>query len=113
MKNISHKEYRFAFDSPSYLPTVEKAIDLLQKNKIKRSFWYVLVGYNTTLEQDFSRLNYLRSRKQNAYVQRYKTCTGKKDYILMAQWANQQHIFYTHTYEEFKKKKLREHAQIL
>lgn len=111
MKDISHKEYRFAFDHPSYISTVEKAIDLLQKNKINRCFWYVLVGFNTTLTEDFQRLNYLRSRKQNAYVQRYSTCTGKRDYILMASWVNQQHIFYTHTFEEFKRKKLKEYAR--
>lgn len=109
LKSVSHAEYRFAFDHPSYLQSVEKAVDLMQKNGLQRCFWYVLVGFNTTLEDDFKRLNYLRERNQNAYVQRYKTCTGKKEYILMARWANQHHIFYTHTYEEFKKKDLKFH----
>lgn len=98
MKSIRHIEYRFAFDYPSYLPTVEKAITLLQKNKINRCNWYVLVGFNTTIKEDLFRLNYLRDRYQNAYVQRYKK---EPIYIPLARWANQHHIFRGMTWEQF------------
>lgn len=98
MKSISHIEYRFAYDHPSYKPTVEKAIDLLQANKINRCSWYVLVGFNTTIKEDLERLNFLRERNQNAYVQRYKK---DKQYIPLARWANQHHIFRGMTWEQF------------
>jgi hypothetical protein len=101
MKSISHIEYRFAYDHPSYLPTVSKAIDLLQANKINRCSWYVLVGFNTTFEQDMERLEYLRSRNQNAYVQRYKTVKAEKKYIALARWVNQHHIFQAMTWKQF------------
>jgi len=101
LKSISHIEYRFAFDHPSYFPVVKKAIDLLKKNRINRCNWYVLVGFNTTFKEDLDRLIYLRSRKQNAYVQRYKTCYTEQKYILLARWVNQHAIFYTHTWNEF------------
>ena len=100
LKTISHIEYRFAFDHPSYIKTVDKAITLLLKNKINRSLWYVLVGFNTTFDEDLERLNYLKDRKQNAYVQRYN-CTRERKYIPLARWANQHHIFNKMTYEQF------------
>ncbi len=103
MKSISHIEYRFAFDHPSYKPTVDKAITLLIKNKINRCNWYVLVGFNTTFEEDLERLFYLRGRNQNAYVQRYKTVKTDYKYILLARWVNQHHIFQGMTWEQFLK----------
>ncbi len=111
LKTISHVEYRFAFDDIKLKLQVDKAITLLQKYQINRCNWYVLVGFNSTLEEDFERLNYLRSRNQNAFVQRYETCKKQKAYILMAQWANQHFIFHTHTYEEFCKKDLQYHPR--
>jgi len=102
MKSISHKEYRFAFDHPSYINTVENAIKLLQGNGINRCMWYVLVGFNTTFEQDLFRLNYLRDNNQNAYVQRYhKNTSGKLEYTALARWANQHHIFQGMTWKQF------------
>ena len=105
LKATPHKEYRFAFDHPSYKPTVERAVTLLQNQGINKCTWYVLVGYNTTFEQDLERLNYLKSRGQNVYVQRYDTCHKKKEYIRLAQWGNQHHIFQGMTFEQFEIRK--------
>jgi radical SAM superfamily enzyme YgiQ (UPF0313 family) len=98
MKSIRHKEYRFAFDHPNSQPTVEKAISLLKKNGINRCNWYVLVGFDTTIEEDLYRLNYLREQNQVVYVQRYK---HDDIYIPIARWANQHHIFRGMTWEQF------------
>jgi hypothetical protein len=101
LKQTPHVEYRFAFDHPSYLPTVDKAITMLQAEGINRCTWYVLVGFNTTFDEDLERVNYLKSRNQNAFVQRYETCYNKTAYSLLARWANQHHIFHTYTWREF------------
>jgi len=98
LKKVSHKEYHFAFDDPSYLPSVKRAIRLLQEGGINRSIWYVLVGFNTTIQEDLGRLNFLREHNQNAYVQRYKR---DRLYIPLARWANQHHIFHGMTWEQF------------
>jgi hypothetical protein len=105
MTKVKHKEYHFAFDSPNSIGTVEKAIDLLQFKGIKRCNWYTLCGFNTTFEEDLFRLNYLRSRGQNAYVQRFKTKANKSNVrlIALARWANQHHIFQGMTWEQFIK----------
>lgn len=103
LKSISHKEYHFAFDHPSYIHSVERAISLLQSKGIHRCNWYVLVGFNTTFEEDLWRLNYLKNHNQIAFVQRYRSKDKKleREYVALARWANQHHIFRGMTWEQF------------
>jgi len=100
LRNISHVEYRFAFDDIRYEKTVLSAIELLKEGGINRCLWYVLVGFNSTLEEDLERLNLLKSHNQNAYVQRYNWTQDKK-YIPLARWVNQHHIFQGMTWGQF------------
>lgn len=93
MTQISHKEYKFAFDQMAYKNSVANAIDLLQSHGIKRCQWYVLVGYDTTFDEDLWRLNYLRSRNQNVFVQRYNSARNDRRLTALAKWGNQHHIF--------------------
>lgn len=105
MLSIRHHEYRFAFDYPSYVNSVDKALRLLQSKGINRCSWYVLVGFDTTFKEDLFRLNYLRNRNQIAYVQRYRAKKKKKklgrEYVALARWANQHHIYRGMTWEQF------------
>jgi len=101
LRLISHYEYRFAFDNMEDESAVEQGIKTLKEVGINRSSFYVLVGFNTTPEQDLYRLNFLRNRKQNAYVQRYNYKSGDKFYIALARWANQRHIFQGMTWKQF------------
>jgi hypothetical protein len=103
LKSIRHHEYRFAFDSPDSYSGVSKAINLLQSNGINRCLWYVLVGFDTTFQQDLDRLNFLKDNGQNAYVQRYNHRTNKQ-YTSLARWVNQHHIFQGMTWEQFTEK---------
>ena len=100
LKSIRHREFRFAFDNISYEKSVLKAIEMLKKAGLKRNFWYVLVGFDSTIDEDLYRLNLLRQHKQNAYVQRYNF-NPAPEYIAMAEWANQHHIFYHYTWKQF------------
>jgi len=104
MRSISHYEYRFAFDHPTYINSVGKAIKLLQDKGINRCMWYVLVGFDTTFEEDLFRLNYLRDHGQLAFVQRYRDKKKKKlgkEYTALARWANQHNIYRGMTWEQF------------
>jgi len=87
LKKTRTADLRFAFDDPSYKPTVEKALNMLARHNIKKTMWYVLVGFNTTVEQDLERLNWLFSRDERPYVMRYEKCKGQI-YIQMARWVN-------------------------
>lgn len=98
MVSVRHREYRFAYDRRFYEKTVIKALELLKKNKITRSFWYVLVGYDTAYEEDMYRLNLLRGWNQTVFVQRYTKTRGN---LLLSRWANQHAIFKAMTFPEF------------
>ena len=98
LAEIRHVEYRFAFDWVNLEPQVKRTVKLLRKYGINRARWYVLVGFNTTIEEDLYRLNLLRRLGQRAYVQRYRK---ERKYIPIAQWANQAHIFARMTFEQF------------
>lgn len=101
LASISHHEYRFSFDHPSSLPTVEKAIKLLREGGINRCNWYMLVGFDTTHDEDLMRANYLRDNKQRAYVQRYRTHYSEPFYVGLSRWVNQPHLFVGMTWKEF------------
>jgi len=101
LSDLSHTEYRFAFDSPAYYQSVDRAISMLKDGGINRCLWYVLVGFNTTFQEDLDRVNFLRDRGQQAYIQRFRRPKNDWRHIALAQWVNQHHIFYGMTWEEF------------
>lgn len=101
LKSISHTEYRFAFDNPLMETSVRKAIKLLRDKEINRANWYVLVGFDTTPQEDLFRLNLLRDLGQRAYVQRYETHFSEPFYIGLSRWVNQPHLFAGMTWQQF------------
>lgn len=116
MKRISHVRYRFAFDNPSYYKSVDKALCLLKDGGLNLNFWYVLVGFNTTFQEDLDRVNFLRDRGQLAYIQRFKRPKNDWRHIALAEWVNQHHIFYAMTWEEFlntEHSKKRKYAKLI
>lgn len=113
LAQLSHKEYKFAFDSMKLKDLVLDRIELLKKYNIERCTWLVLVGFDTTVEEDFERLNLLRDNNQNVSVMRYRKvtedmpkskCQGveKQRYTRMARWGSQHNIFQGMTYKQFE-----------
>lgn len=100
LARISHKEYHLAFDYPAYFNSVDRAIDLLQNAGITRSTWLVLTNYNTTFQEDLDRVNYLKSRNQNAYVMRYNGHTTP-ELTQLARWVNNHSWFHGVTWDQF------------
>jgi len=98
LKSVSHEFYRLAFDHPSYFKNVEKAIDILHAHGLIYNIWYVLVGYDATIEEDLFRLNYLRNRRERVFLQRYR---HDPIYVPMAQWANNRSWFSKMTFDYF------------
>lgn len=93
-------EIRFSWDDIKTEPQIRKGLEILKDAGIKRAFWYVLVGYNSIIEDDLYRLNVLKSLGQRAYIMRYKR--GEKIYADMAAWANQPAFFAKTTFSEFQ-----------
>lgn len=104
-KSFRHAELRLAFDNITYKPQVLKAIELLKNNGINQSTWYVLVGFNSSFDEDMERLITLKENGQNAFVQIYNKYANadRPKYTQLARWANQHNFFKKITYEEFLK----------
>lgn len=104
---------KFAFDSMDIEPYIKKGVKILRRNGINCSLFYVLVGFNTTIDQDLHRLEVIKELDMRPYVMRYKTCKGEKEYYYLSNWANQQQFFMKKSFEEFKIFKKNENKQIL
>jgi ssDNA-binding Zn-finger/Zn-ribbon topoisomerase 1 len=92
---------RFSWDNIEDEDEVVEGVRILKSAGINRSQFFVLSGFNSTFEDDLYRLNKLRVWKQIPYLMRFETVYNKYPYILLAMWANQPHIFYKMTFEEF------------
>ena len=100
LSEIKHEEYRFSFDDIKQKKAIFRSLKILEKHGIKRSLWYVLVGFNSTIEEDLYRLNLLRDFGQTAYVQRYNYVQDDV-YIAIATWANQHNVFRGLTFRQY------------
>ena len=62
LKRVTMRRLRFAFDDPDMADVIEEKVALVRKTGLNKDvFFYVLVGFNTTFEEDLARLNLLRT----------------------------------------------------
>ena len=104
LKQMRISQPKFAWDDLKDEYMVMRGIEILRKHGINRSLFYVLVGYNSTMEEDLYRLEKLKAVGQRAYVMRYETVRSNKEYIYLAAWANQPQFFETMSFDEYKMK---------
>jgi hypothetical protein len=62
----------FAWDRMQDEPLILNGLKSLRKHKISGAGVYVLIGYNTTLEEDIYRCQKIIENKQNPYIMPYK-----------------------------------------
>jgi len=95
------KQMHFAFDDPNLEEEVIRGIKILAKYMpASRLAFYVLIGYNTTKEQDLHRVELLRSMKVDPFVMPFnKSEKYQKDF---ARWVNHKAIFKTVKWDEYK-----------
>jgi len=95
---------RFAFDSPSLESIIRQKVALLREHYTRKYiFFYILVGFNTTFEQDLYRANVLRELGCRPYIMRHENTPKEKRYIRLAEWCNQFWTFAKYDYETFCK----------
>lgn len=102
LKKMQVKHPHFAWDSMDDEYAVLRGIEILRRNKITRSTFFVLVGFNTTFEQDLYRIEKLKSIGQRAYVMRYETVRGNPLYTDLAAWVNQPQFFEKMNFNEYR-----------
>lgn len=94
----------FAFDNMCDEEKVKTGIDLLKdagvdiRHKVE---FYVLVGYNTTIEQDKYRCRLLKKAGTNAFVMQYGSRTRETKQL--AWWANRKWAYWSCDVDEVKR----------
>ncbi len=98
------KDIRFALDYPQLIPLFEKKLKILRKHLPTYHFFvYVLVGFNTTWDQDMERLEFLKINNCRPYLMRHENITGNDNYIRLAEWVNTIHVMRNYTFDEYIK----------
>lgn len=94
-----HKTIKIAWDDPKYDPR-EKIKRLITWIKPYKFMCYVLIGFNSTPEEDLYRVEELRKLKIDPYAMPY----NKKDKYQkkFARWVNHKAIFKTVAWEDYK-----------
>ena len=76
------------------MPKLQLFADIChQKKHEHNSIVYVLVNYNTTIEQDLERIYTLRDMGYWAYVMIYDKANAPHIYTNLQRWCNNRHIF--------------------
>jgi hypothetical protein len=101
LKEIKTKRLHFAFDNPAYEKSVLAAISMLRMEGINNAMWYVLVGYNTSKDEDMHRVELLKAHGHDPYVMRHEKCYLDRWYSDFAAWCNQPALFKKMQFAEF------------
>lgn len=101
LKQVKHRHWKFAWDNIKEESAVKRSVSLLHGHGIKNNTWYVLVGYNSTFEEDLYRVNTLRELGESVFVMRYGDCHYKRQYIRLAQWTALHAMFKKMSFEQF------------
>lgn len=103
LQTIRMQDVRFALDSPSLIPMFYEKLNLLRRYKIRRDpLVYVLVGFDTTWDEDMKRVEFLKKNGCRPYIQRYKFVLGNSRYAVLSEWCNQFWSLQKMSFEEFE-----------
>ncbi len=86
---FSRRGLHFAFDDPAHEKAVGKGLKILSQAGIKpyRCMFYVLVGFNTTPEQDMYRIEVLKELGAKPFVMIYNR-NKNRELRRLARWVN-------------------------
>ena len=102
------RRIHIAWDLPS-IDLTDKLREVTKYIKPRNLSCYVLVGYNSTVEQDMYRLSRLRELGISPFVQPYRDFNNDRKPTLyekdLAQWANKHQIFKACEFKDFSPRK--------
>jgi hypothetical protein len=96
------KPIKFAWDNWDDMGYVIKGINILESvgiNVRQNVQFYVLVGYNTTEEQDKERCRLLKKMNTNAFVMPFKKTAWTKR---IGRWANRKWLYWSMDIDEYR-----------
>lgn len=99
---------KIAWDLPN-MDLTNKLKEITRYIKPYKLTCYVLVGFNSTIEQDLHRLNTLKELKITPFVQPYRDFKNERtpsNYeIDLARWANRTQLFKSFNFEDYEPRK--------
>jgi len=100
------KRLYFAFDDPALEETVRKGVEILNRNGIpnKHLMFYVLVGYDTSFQQDWHRFSVLNSLGCLPFIMLYNGKRNDRRLRDFARWVNKRY-YRVVKFEDFRSKK--------
>jgi len=104
LKGVKHANgLRFAWDNIGDEKHIERAVKLLISSGFRGRdlSFYVLVGFNSTFEQDVYRCNKLKEWGVCSYVMRYHKNDPKLN--ALARWSNARKLYWSHDFSEYKR----------
>jgi len=95
------KQIHFAWDSMSTERAVEKGIHILERYNLRhKSMFYVLIGYDTTQDEDLYRVNMLKGWGVDPFVMPYNKFDNYQRNF--ARWVNHKAIFKSVPWKEYR-----------
>lgn len=89
--NFNARRISFAFDNMNMEKSVRSGIEILESYGMKPNMIhvYILVGYNTTIEQDLKRVEIIRELDAHPYIMRYNQHYGPNEILKhLSRWVN-------------------------
>lgn len=98
------KQIHFAWDSMSIERIIKDKLSILRRHKLlNKSMFYVLIGYDTSKEEDLYRVMELRGMGLDPFVMPYnRNDQYQRDF---ARWVNHKAIFKTVPWEQYRRNK--------
>lgn len=98
------KQIHFAFDNIASEQAVRRGIDILTTNGVAKHklMFYVLIGFDSTPEEDLYRVELLRSLGVDPFVMPYNKYSDYQR--AFARWVNMKAVFKTTTWKDYKKR---------
>jgi hypothetical protein len=96
------KQIHFAFDHIKLESQVRRGIEVLNQNGVKshKLMFYVLIGFDSTPEEDLYRVELLKNLKVDPFVMKFnKNDEYQKNF---ARWVNHKAIFKTVAWKDYK-----------
>ena len=96
------QQMRFAWDNIQHEDIVKSRIEMLRDHKInirRNVSFYVLCGFNTTVDEDIYRCNKLREWSVMAFAMKYHDDDAVLNHL--ARWANIRLFFRSMSFEEY------------
>jgi len=100
LNKLKHtKQIHIAWDDPKY-DMVKKLKEIIKWIKPYKLMCYVLIGFNSTQEQDFQRVGELRKLKIDPFVMPFDKSDNYQNRF--ARWVNHKAIFKSVNFENYK-----------